>query len=52
MEEVIKAMEKFFMGQTNEIYERYTFSKGDQETNETFDAYVAVLRTLVKTCNY
>ena len=52
IEEVIKAMEEFCVGQTNEIYERYTFNKRDQEPNETIDAYVAVLRTLVKTCKY
>nr|XP_022296799.1 uncharacterized protein K02A2.6-like [Crassostrea virginica] len=52
IEEVIKAMEEFCVGQTNEIYERYNFNKRDQEPNETIDAYVAVLRTLVKTCKY
>ena len=29
-----------------------TFNKRDQEPNETIDAYVAVLRTLVKSCKY
>lgn len=34
---VIKAMDEFCIGQTNEIYERYTFNKRDREPNETID---------------
>lgn len=49
---VIKAMEEFCAGQTYEIYERYTFSKRNQKPNETIDAYVAMLRTLARTCKY
>lgn len=49
---VIKAMEEFCLGQTNEIYERYTFNKRDQVPNKTIDAYVAKLRTLARTCKY
>lgn len=49
---VIKAMDEFCIGQTNEIYERYTFNKWDREPNETIDAYVAMLRTLARTCKY
>lgn len=49
---VIKAMDEFCIGQTNEIYERYTFNKRDREPNETIDAYVAMLRTLARTCKY
>lgn len=40
------------MQDRHEIYERYTFSKRDQEPNETIDAYVAMLRTLARTCKY
>jgi hypothetical protein len=49
---VIQAMEEFCVGQTNEIYERYTFNKQDQEPNERIDAYAAVLLTFAKTCKY
>lgn len=52
MDAVIKAMEEFCVGQTNEIYERFTFNKRDQEPNETIDAYVAMLQTLARTCKY
>lgn len=49
MDAVIKAMEEFCVGHTNEIYERFTFNKRDQEPNETIDAYVAMLQTLART---
>lgn len=52
MDAVIKAMEGFCVGQTNEIYERYTFNKRDQVPNATIDAYVAMLRTLARACKY
>lgn len=48
----LKALEDFCIGQTNVIYERYTFNKREQEVNETIDSYVAALRTLVKTCKF
>lgn len=47
---VLQVLEDFCIGQTNVIYERYTFNKREQEVNETTDSYVAALRTLVKTC--
>lgn len=46
---VLQVLEDFCIGQTNVIYERYTFNKREQEVNETIDSYVAALRTLVKT---
>lgn len=49
---VLQVLEKFCIGQTNVIYERYTFNKREQEVNETIDSYVAALRTLVKTCKF
>lgn len=30
-EAIIKAMEEFYVGQTNEMYERHTFDTQDQE---------------------
>lgn len=47
---VLQVLEDFCIGQTNVIYERYTFNKREKEVNETTDSYVAALRTLVKTC--
>ncbi|XP_062576513.1 uncharacterized protein K02A2.6-like [Saccostrea cucullata] len=49
---VLQVLEDFCIGQTNVIYERYTFNKREQELNETIDSYVASLRTLVKTCRF
>ena len=49
---VLRKFESFCIGETNEIYERYVFNKRDQEPNETVDAYITVLRSLAKSCNY
>ena len=49
---VIQKLETFCIGETNETYERYQFNKRDEELNESIDSYVAVLRNVVKTCNY
>ena len=32
---VMKKLEEYCVGETNEIYERYCFNKRDQEINET-----------------
>lgn len=34
------------------MYACYIFNKRDQEANKTIDAYIAILRTLAKTCKY
>jgi len=52
MRTLFQKLETFYIGETNETYERYQFNKRDQELNESIDSYVAVLRNLVKTCNY
>ncbi|CAB4017254.1 Hypothetical predicted protein [Paramuricea clavata] len=49
---VVSKLEKYFIGETNETYERYCFNKRDQKSHETVDAYFAALRTLAKTCNF
>ena len=49
---VLKKLEEFCIGTTNEIYERYLFNKRDQAEGESIDTYVAALRSLSKTCNY
>ena len=49
---VLQMMEEYFIGETNEIYERYCFNKRQQHDVETVDAYVTALRTMAKTCNY
>ncbi|CAB4018506.1 Retrovirus-related Pol poly from transposon, partial [Paramuricea clavata] len=49
---VMKKLEEYCVGETNEIYERYCFNKRDQEIYETVELYVTVLRKLAKTCNF
>ena len=44
--------DKFTIGETKQTYERYVFNSWNQSPDETFDAYVAALRTLLKTCNF
>lgn len=48
---VITALDTYCIGQTNVIYERYTFNSRNQE-QETIDACVAELRTLANTCRF
>ena len=49
---VVKKLEKYCIGETNETYERYRFSKREQASNETVDTYFTALHTLAKTCNF
>ena len=49
---VLQKLQRYCIGDTNEIYDRYRFNKRDQEPNESSDAYVTALRTLAKTCNF
>lgn len=52
MDSIIKQFDKFTIGETNETYERDVFNSWNQSPEETFDAYVAALRTLSQTCNF
>ncbi|XP_061190282.1 uncharacterized protein LOC133198160 [Saccostrea echinata] len=52
IDKVITALDTYCVGQTNVIYERYTFNCRNQEQSEHIDAYVAELRTLAKTCKF
>lgn len=51
IDKVNTALDTYCIGQTNVIYERYTFNSRSQE-QETIDAYVAELRTLAKTYTF
>ena len=52
MSNVMELMERHCIGQTNVIYERYCFNNRNQESGESFDTYLTVLRTLAKPCNF
>lgn len=49
---VVEKFESFCIGRTNECYERFIFNSRQQQTNETFEKYLAELRKLIKTCEY
>ena len=49
---ILAKFDEFCIGATNEVYEAYKFFKRNQEPGETVDAYVTVLRRLVKNCSY
>ena len=49
---VLQKLGAYYVGVTNEIYERYNFNRRVQEESESVDSFVAALRTLAKTCNY
>ena len=49
---IIKKIDGYIIGDTNETYERYKFNRRDQAEGETIDEYVAALRDLAKSCNF
>ena len=49
---VVDAFKTHCIGIANVTYERYVFNRRSQEDSESFDAFVADLRRLVKTCDY
>ena len=52
LENIMKKFDEFTIGETNETYERYVLNCQNQLPDETFDAYMAALRTLSQTCNF
>ena len=50
VDDVIRKFDIHFLGETVEFFERFKFNKRNQETNETIDQYVAILRNMSKTC--
>ena len=52
VDNIIKSLDTYFIGETNETYERYVFNKRDQQEGEPIEVYVNTLRQLVKTCNF
>ena len=49
---VIDALQKHFVPQRNEVFERYVFNTASQEPGESVDNYVTRLRKLAATCNF
>ena len=50
--EIIDKFDAFAVGEINETYERFIFNKRCQQEGESFECFLAAIRTLVKTCNY
>ena len=41
-----------FLGQTQEFFERFQFNRRNQESGESIDEYVSMLRNMAKTCGF
>ena len=52
IDKVMELWEKYCVGTTNTIYERYKFHNRFQESGETIDAYASSIRTLADTCEF
>ena len=52
VDDILEAFDTHFIGKTNETYERYMFNMREQKSEESFEDYVAALRTLMKTCRF
>ena len=52
LSKIIEKFEEFCVGETNGTYERFIFSRRNQEDNESIDQYVTVIRKLAQTCNF
>ena len=50
--EIMRAFDKYAIGETNETYERYIFHTRKQGESETVESFITALRTLVKTSNF
>ena len=49
---VIQLLEKYCLGETNIIYERYVFNNRSQNSDESIECYVTSLRVLADSCEY
>ena len=52
LEVVITKFQEFYLGETNETYERFVFNSRQKKENETVDQYITTLRRLAQTCNF
>ena len=49
---IIKKLDAYIIGETNEIYERFKFNKREQKEDESIDTYVTALKELIRSCSY
>ena len=50
--DVIKKFDQHFLGQTQEFFERFQFNRRNQQSGESIDEYVSILRNMAKTCGF
>ena len=50
--DILQKFSDYAIGELNETYERYKFNMRSQKDGESFETYLASLRTLAKTCNF
>ena len=52
LDKVLEEMEKYCLGETNVIYERFRFNQKAQREGESFDQFLTDLKELAKTCQF
>ena len=52
IDKVLERLNRRFVGEVNETFERFKFNQRNQEPNESIDTYVSALRAMVKPCNF
>ena len=52
VEQILQKFDAYAIGEINETHERYVFNKRDQKEGESFENFLASIRSLVKTCNF
>ena len=52
MADILVKYDQHFLGQKQEFFERFQFNRCNQESGESIDEYVSVLRNLAKTCGF
>lgn len=52
LDKVLQLFERHCLGETNIIYERFTFNRRDQAENEDFDKYLTALKEQVRRCEF
>ena len=52
MADILAKYEQHFPGQTQEFFESFQFNRRNQESEESIDECVSVLRNMAKTCGF
>ena len=52
MADIIKKFDQHFLGQSQEFFELFQFNCHNQESGDSIDDYVSVLRNMAKTCGF